>query len=650
MLRFAQCCIIFLFTSFVPAFCAEWKPVTPADLQLKTPLVDKNADAEAIFWEVRLLDEIQGEELQTTRNHYIRMKIFTERGREYAKVELSAAKKMFIGGIAGRTIKPDGRIVDMKRDAIFETDIAKGKGLKVRGTTFTLPDVQPGDIIEYQWRQSESGAATQYVKLPLQRDIPVQTVRYRLKPLQIPGYGMKAWSFHIQQSPFQHEANGFTLMEFHNMPAFKEEPDMVPEDELRAWVLIYYANDGERKPDSYWPGVGKKQYGLYQKDIKVNGDAKKTAADAIAGAKTDEEKVNAIYAWVHKNIRNIFYDVTADERRAAKENKSSADTLKQGLGTGFDINMLFAALVDAAGLEARIALTGDRSEGFFNKTLMDTYFLRGEMVAVKVGGAWKYYDPATPWLASGFQSWEQQGVAALITDGKTPEWSISPLSKPSDSSETHSGQFKLDDDGTLSGTVKFIYTGHLAASERRLMLHKNAGEREQRLIEELKQQFGNPEISEVKWDGVEDIEKPVSVTFKLQLPAYMQRTGKRIFVQPAVFQHNLAARFPNSERKYPVYFHYPWSENDDITIDVPAGYEFDHPDLPAHIKVGNTVEWNMTAQIQGGSKLIFKRTFQFGGDGNIILPKEAYSSLKQVFDAVHNGDEHALALKQAAAK
>ena len=39
----------------------EWRPVSPAELALKEPVVDKGADAEAIFWEVRLSDEVEGD-------------------------------------------------------------------------------------------------------------------------------------------------------------------------------------------------------------------------------------------------------------------------------------------------------------------------------------------------------------------------------------------------------------------------------------------------------------------------------------------------------------------------------------------------------------------------------------------------------------
>src|SRR6185436_18841309 len=56
-----------------------WRPVTPEELAMKTPKVEPDADAEAIFWEVRLDDKSDS---KMTYSHYVRVKIFTERGRE----------------------------------------------------------------------------------------------------------------------------------------------------------------------------------------------------------------------------------------------------------------------------------------------------------------------------------------------------------------------------------------------------------------------------------------------------------------------------------------------------------------------------------------------------------------------------------------
>src|SRR5262245_44198754 len=115
------------------AVAADWRPVDPTELAQKTPKVDAGADAEAIFWDVRLEDRFTGNDFSLALNHYIRIKIFTERGKEqYATVEIPRVGKRSILDVAARTIKADGSIIDLKRDAIFDRELVKTKGLKVR--------------------------------------------------------------------------------------------------------------------------------------------------------------------------------------------------------------------------------------------------------------------------------------------------------------------------------------------------------------------------------------------------------------------------------------------------------------------------------------------------------------------------------------
>src|SRR5688572_22511480 len=62
-----------------------WLPITDAERQMSAPKVDPSAGVEAIFWRVHLADEIQGgQTLQRVLHHYVRLKVFTEAGKEKA--------------------------------------------------------------------------------------------------------------------------------------------------------------------------------------------------------------------------------------------------------------------------------------------------------------------------------------------------------------------------------------------------------------------------------------------------------------------------------------------------------------------------------------------------------------------------------------
>src|ERR1041385_6847580 len=104
----------------------EWRPVDPADLAMKTAVVEPNADAEAIFWDIRIDD---GGENDLVLNHYVRIKIFTERGRDQnSKIDIPYVDGIKIKDVAARTIKPDGTIVELAKVDILEKTVVKEIG------------------------------------------------------------------------------------------------------------------------------------------------------------------------------------------------------------------------------------------------------------------------------------------------------------------------------------------------------------------------------------------------------------------------------------------------------------------------------------------------------------------------------------------
>jgi hypothetical protein len=98
-----------LFATPTSAAFDEWRPVDPGELALKAPTVEKDADAEALFWEVRIDDNPEGDLIF---NHYIRIKVFTDRGREsQSKIDIAFGNyggEIRIRDVGARTIKPDG--------------------------------------------------------------------------------------------------------------------------------------------------------------------------------------------------------------------------------------------------------------------------------------------------------------------------------------------------------------------------------------------------------------------------------------------------------------------------------------------------------------------------------------------------------------
>jgi hypothetical protein len=96
-----------------------WRPVTPQELALKVSKADGDADARGLFREVRVLNEMGGMRYpHNVISEYIRLKIFTDRGKDkYGTVQIPYSGKTTIYAVEGRTIRPDGSIIELSKDA-----------------------------------------------------------------------------------------------------------------------------------------------------------------------------------------------------------------------------------------------------------------------------------------------------------------------------------------------------------------------------------------------------------------------------------------------------------------------------------------------------------------------------------------------------
>ena len=633
----------------------EWRPITPEELALKASVVEKDADAEALFWEVRLSDELDVDTPRTVLRHYVRIKVFSERGREsQSKVDIPFLSNWRVQDIAARTIKPDGTIIAVKKEDILERTIEKANGVKIKAKSFAMPALEPGAIIEYRWKEMRIDRLANYIRLYFQRDVPVRLVKYYIKPLSFPGfeYGMRAQTFNAKATPFAKEKEGFYSVSMSDVPAFHEEPRMPPEDSVRPWMLIYYSKENKLEGAKYWQDFGKRVYEENKSRMKVSDEVRAASAAAIAGAVTPEEKLEKLFEFCRSKIKNVNDDasgMTSEERAKLKENKSPADTLKRGMGTGVDIDMLFAALAIAAGFDARVVRLSDRGDTFFDKGFPDDYFIQLFDIAVKVGDEWRFYDPASTYVPLGMLRWQEEAQEALLSDPKEPVWLRTPLSSPDKTRVKRTAKLTLNEDGTLEGDAQVEYYGHLAVYHKEWNDDDSPAQREETVRETVKKQMSTADVSAIKIENVTDPLKPYVYNYHIRVPGYAQRTGKRLFLQPEFFQRGIAPLFSGSQRRYPIYFNYPWSEEDHVTIELPPGFTLDSADAPQSFSAGSIGDYKPSIGVtKDGRTMIYQRKFFFGGGNTIIFPVESYSKLKGYFDYIHQADNHTITLKQAA--
>lgn len=132
----------------------KWDAIEPADLAATDSSWSPGADAEILIDRQVVIDEADGAEFR----RYQRIKVYTQKGVEDSgKFAFEYPGEARISALEARVVKPDGREVELTKTDFFVSDVVRRFGRKLKKTSMVFPDLQPGDIVEFRWRESIPG-------------------------------------------------------------------------------------------------------------------------------------------------------------------------------------------------------------------------------------------------------------------------------------------------------------------------------------------------------------------------------------------------------------------------------------------------------------------------------------------------------------
>lgn len=637
-----------LLTGFTQA--AEWKPVKPAELAESKPQIDPEAGAEILLREVELDQSSYEYRIDL---HRLRIKIYTQAGVDlFSKIDLPYSKNNRIDFVTARTTRPDGSVVELNANEVYDREVIKSGDVRAQVKSFSPPGLVPGAVVEYTYSEFREHIET-YVPLFFQIAVPARKVRFRLKLPALPeesGYSVHALSFNCPNLPIKQDGDGFFIFELSNQAASQDEPFQPPATNTNATILVYYKFAAEDLPQNeYWGMISKKA------QEKLEFIAKPTSAiqAALAGigpsSETDAAKLQKIYDYCRTKIIDRYSDasgLSAKERKKLKPNENASDTLKTGNGSRRDINVLFAALARAAGFDARFVACNNRKELIFQPQLtVAEYVLPHLAVAVKHDGAWQYFDPGSIYLPAGMLPWFNTYTEALISDSggqAQPQLLAGPPAAASTS--TRKGNFTLAADGTLEGDVTEAHTGYREADLKAKLDDKAPGEREELLKEQLQRYQKLAEITQIVMQNASSPTEPLKISYHLRIPQYADKTGTRLFFQPAVFQKNEPPKFVASTRRKPLIFPYSYTTIDEICIKPPENWTLEDASAPGSFPIGTLGNYSATIGVRRKSgTIVLQRKFSLN---SAALDPKVYPAIKGIFEEVQKKDGHTLTLKQ----
>jgi hypothetical protein len=634
----------------VAAFAqGHFQPPSPEELTMKAEPQAPGAPAVILFRDVERDDT----GLTAHENDYLRIKILTEEGRKYGNVEIPYFKgSENIVAIKARTIRADGTTANFDGRA-FDRTVVKAKGVKYLVKAFSLPDVQVGSIIEYSYTDD---LAEYYVfdsHWILSDELFTKKARFSLKPYSSDYENWSVrWSWQFLPPGTAEPKQGpdhIVRLEASNIPAFETEDMMPPENELKARVDFIYSNEYFENADQFWKNFGKKRNDQLEKFVNKKKAMEQAVAQIVSPGDAPEEKLRKIYTRVQQ-LRNTSYEVskTEEEEKRAKEKEADnvEDAWKQGYGNGLTINRLYLALVRAAGMEAYEVWAADRYRYFFNPKTMDSNKLTAEVILVKLNGKDLFLDPAAAFTPFGLLPWTETAVMGLRLDKDGGTWIETSVPSSADTRIERSANLKLSaDSGDLEGKVKVTFVGMEAARWRVEERNEDEADRKKSLEDELKEYVpAATEVELVNHPDWKSSEPTLVAEFTLKVPGWASAAGRRALVPVGLFSAPERHLFDHQNRVHPIYFSYPSEKRDDITIELPDGWQVSSVPKPTKTD-GHVIVFESEAQSEQG-RLHLTRQLKVD---TLMLETKYYTALRNFFQGVKASDEEQIVLQPGAA-
>jgi hypothetical protein len=460
-LPIASILALLLAVNALPVPAASWPEIPDSDWQL-TELADHPTAAAVVLLDRGAL--VLHGSFSSYLDVYRRIKILTEDGVDYGSVSLPSSSAFRMKDLEARTHRPDRTVVELSGDAVFEKRYSEY--YKRSMTSFALPEVTAGAIIEYSYRiyfDSVLYPSPWY----FQSRLPTLVSEFSCS---LPsGYTFKPHAVQtLRGKQIEHKvhewAHGRTVeFRMRNMPPIPDEPYRFPFDTLATRIsmlpLAYQSSIRTSLLETWKSAVkvmqGDRDYG-YKRFRQRDGGVGSTVKGLTAGAKGQQDKVRRLHEFVRDEI------VTERYRGLSIGESTAGKVLSSGRGSYAEKALLLQHMLDTAKIDASVGWTSPCDSVRINTEVPNLGQLEHLLVVVDGKDGLVFLDPSDRTLAFGALQPSLEGVPCLLIDRKAPEWVTTPVT-PAEQSARHAVvQLALDDEGRLSGTGQLDLTGHEA--------------------------------------------------------------------------------------------------------------------------------------------------------------------------------------------
>lgn len=562
--------------------------------------------------------------------HKYAITILNERGEGYANYVNGYTKLISLGDISGKLFDADGKLIrSIKRKDI--TDMSEGDDVSLltdlRTKSFSFYHRTYPYTVEFEDEQVFDGIFFLPQWVPVEDEkMAVQSSRFVVEtPMD---YQLRYKQFAYNADPVITEGKNKTYK--WEIQGYKAIIDEVLRPAWRDITPTVYIAPGEFQIGSYKGNMGTwKDLGQFINQLNAGKDELpeqiiQTVKDVVAKYNTTKEKVEALYAYMQKNTRYISIQLGIgswqpfDAKYVASNKYGDCKAL-----SNYMVSLLKVAGIKAhyvlinAGEDAR-SLVEDFPSPNFNHAI----------ACVPNGNDTIWLECTSQTVAPGFMGSFTGSRKALVINEEGGHIVSTKAYSSNDNQQLRKVEATIDLDGNLKAVVKTTFTG-----EQQELAHKLIHQ----ATEEERKKYLNRVISLPTYHIVnvqyKESNQGINEELTIESPGFVTISGKRIFIQPNLF-NKLNTRLPDTEvRKYPVVLTANYLDIDTVHISIPDGYTPES--IPKTVQLKNEFgEYQISFKVLDKKVEMIRMNKRF----KQTLSSSAYNDVAKYFDAIRKSD------------
>lgn len=298
------------------------------------------------------------------------------------------------------------------------------------------------------------------------------------------------------------------------------------------------------------------------------------------GVSNREEKINILYEYLQKNTRYISIQMGI----GGWQPFDASYVATKRYGDCKALSNYMVSLLQEAGIKARYVLinSGEGVRGLWED--FPAPYFNHAVVCVPGVSDTLWLECTSQTNTAGYMGSSTGNRKALMIGDDGGVVVNSPVYKSNHNVQNRKVKASIDVSGNLVANLQTLSTG-IEQEKQHYLLHNSTKEmRQQYLNESLN--LPNYAVESVEYKETKKIIPEIVEKMVVKAPNYATVTGKRMFIEPNLFNKVSIRPDKSKPRKYPIEYTHSFVNTDTIEISIPEGYEPES--IPKDVHIANT--------------------------------------------------------------